>query len=275
MITYYIRDDDDIYEVQKPGTVKKVVGFSQPVENPVEQDLSELREIFDSDSYRIQFFSTENELSTDQLINGIINEGLPGDYEGKIEGKKLYYTPEDVKNFKKEIGYVRQVKNPQDAGFGRRRRRSGKRVKSRRQRSKKRSGSRRRSKKRSRRRTNKRSQRVTNKRSRRRRSKKRSRRRRRDRVELEIITISADSWCGYCVKMAEQKDQVQKLAEKQGATYTFVSDTESKVQFESLREEHNVTGFPHSIIKKNGKVVGENSGYLPAEQFVSTMIDKA
>jgi len=83
----------------------------------------------------------------------------------------------------------------------------------------------------------------------------------------ELIVLSASSWCGFCKKMKEQKQEMEKALEKKGIVMIYISDEDDKKLFEKVSKEHKASGFPHSVLLKDGKECGTISGYMSSEKF--------
>ena len=80
-----------------------------------------------------------------------------------------------------------------------------------------------------------------------------------------LVCISADDWCGYSKKLSASKDELAQKLGANGIILNMVNATENKPEFDRLSKEHNVRGFPHSLLIVDGKKVADISGYRPPE----------
>ena len=88
-----------------------------------------------------------------------------------------------------------------------------------------------------------------------------------------VITISADSWCGYSKKMSAEKDKIGQALQNRGVGFVLVSDAADKQSFDNLAKQHEVQGFPHSLVIVDGKKVHSIPGYMPGQAFVKQCLE--
>ena len=87
---------------------------------------------------------------------------------------------------------------------------------------------------------------------------------------LELLVLSANSWCGFCKKMHSQVDELKKELGKHDIKLVYVSDTECKKEFERLKNKYNCQGFPCSFFLIDGEQVGDKiSGFMPAAKMAA------
>jgi len=87
---------------------------------------------------------------------------------------------------------------------------------------------------------------------------------------LELLVLSANSWCGFCKKMHKQVDELGKELGKHDIKLVYVSDTECKEEFERLKNKYNCQGFPCSFFLIDGEQVGDKiSGFMPAAKMAA------
>jgi len=92
--------------------------------------------------------------------------------------------------------------------------------------------------------------------------------------DYELVVLSAASWCGYCKKMAKQKEELAKELAKHGVKMTYIDDIKDKKEFEAMGEKlkkmgAELAGFPHSSLLKNGHRVADMAGFRPPEAMVA------
>ncbi len=88
-----------------------------------------------------------------------------------------------------------------------------------------------------------------------------------------LINFTGSDWCGWCVKMDEEtfsKPAFQELAAQRLVLLEVdfprnkSQPPKLKKQNKELQEKFNVKGFPtFVVINPNGKVLAEQSGYIP------------
>tara|TARA_B110000208_G_scaffold186831_1_gene243957 strand:+ start:306 stop:911 length:606 start_codon:yes stop_codon:yes gene_type:complete len=87
---------------------------------------------------------------------------------------------------------------------------------------------------------------------------------------MELLVLSAKSWCGFCKKMHGQVDELKKELGKHDIKLVYVSDTECKKEFEMLKNKYNCQGFPCSFFLIDGEQVGDKiSGFMPAAKMAA------
>jgi thiol-disulfide isomerase/thioredoxin len=87
---------------------------------------------------------------------------------------------------------------------------------------------------------------------------------------LELLVLSANSWCGFCKKMHGQVDELRKELGKHDIKLVYISDTECKDKFEKLKKKYNCQGFPCSFFLVDGEQVGDKiSGFMPAAKMAA------
>ena len=79
----------------------------------------------------------------------------------------------------------------------------------------------------------------------------------------KVLVVSADSWCGFSVKMSKQEGAIKKALKAVGYDCEFINDSKDKKKFDELAKKHKISGFPTTIV--GDKTI---SGYMTPEKLV-------
>jgi len=87
---------------------------------------------------------------------------------------------------------------------------------------------------------------------------------------LELLVLSANSWCGFCKKMHKQVDELRKELAKHDIKLVYICDGDCKDEFEKMKKKYNCQGFPCSFFLIDGEQVGDKiSGFMPAAKMAA------
>ena len=87
---------------------------------------------------------------------------------------------------------------------------------------------------------------------------------------LELLVLSANTWCGFCKKMHKQVDEMRKELAKHDIKLVYICDGDCKDEFEKLKKKYNCQGFPCSIFLIDGEQVGDKiSGFMPPAKIAA------
>lgn len=82
----------------------------------------------------------------------------------------------------------------------------------------------------------------------------------------KVVVVHGASWCGWSKKMMSEFGDAKKGLAAHGIEAEAVEDKSSEGK--QLSQEHNIDGYPTSIVYKDGKVVGKIGGYRKADDMV-------
>ena len=85
-------------------------------------------------------------------------------------------------------------------------------------------------------------------------------------AKAKVVVVHGASWCGWSKKMMSEFGDTKKALAAHGIDAEAVEDKSSEGK--QLSKEHNIDGYPTSIVHKDGKVVGKVGGYRKSEDMV-------
>lgn len=82
----------------------------------------------------------------------------------------------------------------------------------------------------------------------------------------KVVVVHGASWCGWSKKMMSEFGNTKKALAAHGIQVEAVEDKSSEGK--QLSQEHNIDGYPTSIVYKDGKVIGKVGGYRKSDDMV-------
>ena len=85
-------------------------------------------------------------------------------------------------------------------------------------------------------------------------------------AKKEVVVVHGASWCGWSKKMMGEFDDTKKKLAKHGVHAKAVEDKSSEGR--ELAKKHGIDGYPTTLVKKDGKVVGKIGGFRKSDDMV-------
>lgn len=94
----------------------------------------------------------------------------------------------------------------------------------------------------------------------------------------KLVVLSAVSFCGWCQKMAETKDKLERKLESINVTLNYIQDLNNEEEFNKNKEDlkkkgAKIEGFPHATLLVDDTFLADFSGFKSPEEMKKDVED--